>query len=144
MKKNNNIFYIAIIALIVIVSLLAINYINTPKQGNLEKITHKEINEKIDNKDSFILVVSQSTCSHCASYKPKLKQIAQEYKTDIYDIDYDEEKDEEKFLEEFDLDGATPITLFFKDGEQESLLNRLEGDVSKETAIKKFKKMGFI
>ena len=144
MKKNNNIFYIAIIALIVIVSLLAINYINTPKQGNLEKITHKEINEKIDNKDSFILVVSQSTCSHCASYKPKLKQIAQEYKTDIYYIDYDEEKDEEKFLEEFDLDGATPITLFFKDGEQESLLNRLEGDVSKETAIKKFKKMGFI
>ena len=35
-------------------------------------------------KDDFVLVVSQSTCSHCAAYKPKLKNISRNYGIDIY------------------------------------------------------------
>lgn len=144
MKKNNKLFGIAIVFLIIIMALLLINYINTPKEGNLISIKYKEIKEKINNKESFILVVSQSTCSHCASYKPKLELIAKDYGIDIYYIDYDKDSSKEEFLDDFDLDGSTPITLFINDGEEKSLLNRLEGDISKEKAIEKFKKMGFI
>lgn len=144
MKKNNKLFGIAIVFLIIIMALLFINYINTPKEGNLISIKYKEIKEKINNKDSFILVVSQSTCSHCASYKPKLELIAKDYGIDIYYIDYDKDSSKEEFLDDFDLDGSTPITLFINDGKEKSLLNRLEGDISKEKAIEKFKKMGFI
>ena len=144
MKKNNKLFGIAIVFLIIIMALLFINYINTPKEGNLISIKYKEIKEKINNKDSFILVVSQSTCSHCASYKPKLELIAKDYGIDIYYIDYDKDSSKEEFLVDFDLDGSTPITLFINDGKEKSLLNRLEGDISKEKAIEKFKKMGFI
>lgn len=144
MKKNNKLFGIAIVFLIIIMALLLINYINTPKEGNLISIKYKEIKEKINNKESFILVVSQSTCSHCASYKPKLELIAKDYGIDIYYIDYDKDSSKEEFLDEFDLDGSTPITLFINDGKEKSLLNRLEGDISKEKAIEKFKKMGFI
>lgn len=144
MKKNNKLFGIAIVFLIIIMALLLINYINTPKEGNLISIKYKEIKEKINNKDSFILVVSQSTCSHCASYKPKLELIAKDYGIDIYYIDYDKDSSKEEFLDDFDLDGSTPITLFINDGKEKSLLNRLEGDISKEKAIEKFKKMGFI
>ena len=144
MKKNNKLFGIAIVFLIIIMALLFINYINTPKEGNLISIKYKEIKEKINNKDSFILVVSQSTCSHCASYNPKLELIAKDYGIDIYYIDYDKDSSKEEFLVDFDLDGSTPITLFINDGKEKSLLNRLEGDISKEKAIEKFKKMGFI
>lgn len=144
MKKNNNLFVIAIVVLIVVIAFLLINFINTPKRGELVSINYKEIKEKIDNEESFILVVSQSTCSHCASYKPKLEQIANEYGFDIYYIDYDKDSDKEKFLDYFSLDGSTPITLFFNEGKEKSLLNRLGGEISKEKAIEKFKKMGFI
>ena len=145
LKKNNNIFYIVIIASIVIISLLTINYINKPKTtGNLEQITYKEIEEKLDNKESFILVISQSTCSHCATYKPKIEQIAEEYGITVYYTNYDEEKNPEKLLKDLNLNGSTPITLFFKEGKETSILNRIEGDVSKKKVIEKFKKMGFI
>lgn len=145
MKKNNNIIYIITIILIIIISLLTINYLNTGKKSsNLEQITHKQIKEKLKNKESFILVISQSTCSHCATYKPKLEQIAKEYGITIYYTNYDEEKNKEKLLEDLNLNGSTPITLFFKDGKETSILNRLEGDLSQQKVIEKFKKMGFI
>lgn len=146
MKKKNNLFYIAIILFIIIIALLLIININTPKEGNLIALNYQQLIEKTKNKESFILVVSQSTCTHCASYKPKLEQIAKEYHLDIYYIDYDREKENNqiKFLDKFDLDGSTPITIFIKKGKQTNLFDRIEGDVSKSKAIEKFKKMEFI
>ena len=145
MKNNNNKLFIGIIILfIILVSILAIINITGKKDGTLSSLTYKEVKEKTNNKEDFILVVSQSTCSHCATYKPKLEIIAQKYGINIFYIDYDKEKEKEKFLNEFDLNGSTPVTIFIKKGKQTSLLDRLEGDVSKEKAIEKFKKMGFI
>ena len=147
MKKNNNnlLASISIFIIIIVASLLIISILN-PNKGNLIGLNYKEINNKIKNKDSFILVVSQSTCSHCAEYKPKLESIAKKYKIDIYYIDYDLEtkNNRNKFLNSFKLDGSTPITIFIKKGEMTNLFDRIEGDVSKESAIKKFKKLGFI
>ena len=146
MKNKNNIFYIIIIIFIILIAFLLINTINNPNKGNLISLTYNQVQEKVKNKESFILVVSQSTCTHCASYKPKLEQIAADYKIDIYYIDYNLETKENqtKFLEKFNLDGSTPITIFIKEGKQTNLFDRLEGDVSETKAIEKFKKMGFI
>lgn len=146
MKKGNKIFIIAIITFIAIISILIINYINTPKEGELIKITYKEITTKIENEDTFILIVSKSTCSHCATYKPKIKTIAKDYNIDIYYIDYDTENEEtqKQLLKDLNLDGSTPITMFFENGKEKSLLNRLEGDLSSNKVIEKFKEMGFI
>ena len=143
-KKDNKLFIGIVIIFIIIVAFVLILNLNTKKEGNLISVSYSEINKKIDNKDSFMLVVSQSTCSHCASYKPKLIQVAKENYIDIYYIDYDQDKNGEKFLEKFDLDGSTPITLFIKDGKEDSVLNRLEGDSTKSKVIEKKKKMGFI
>ena len=105
-----------------------------------------ELNKKVENKDSFIWVVSKSTCSHCASYKPKIETIVKEYGIDVYYIDFDDEDEntQKEFLDKFDLDGSTPITLFFKKGSEVSVLNRIEGDLPEEKVISTFKKMGFI
>lgn len=144
MKKTNTIFIIAIILLIAIISILIINFLNTPKEGEFKDITYAEIKEKIENEESFVLVVSQSTCSHCATYKPKVKIIAKDYGIDIYYIDIDLEDNKSEFLTEFNLSGATPTTLFFNEGKEKSILNRLEGDLSATVVIKKLKEMGFI
>lgn len=144
MKKNHTILIVSIVILMIIALILLISQPKTSSQGSLEKITYDEVKEKINNNEDFVLIVSQSTCSHCATYKPKVKIIAENYGLTIYYLDYDLEKKSEEFLNEFNLTGASPITLFFNNGKEKSILNRLEGDLSSETVIEKLKKLGFI
>ena len=131
---------------LIIISIAGIVLISniTASNGTLQKINYKELTKKINNKENFVLIVSRTDCSHCMSYKPKVKQIAKDYNLIIYYIDFDEEKNKEKFLKEYNLDGSTPITLFIKNGKETSLLNRLEGDLEEEKVIERLKKMGFI
>lgn len=143
MKKQKTLLTIAIITIIATIGFILINSFNQPK-GDLVKITYKEIKEKQKNKEDFILIVSQSTCSHCATYKPKVKQIAKEYNIKVYYVDIDLESNKEKILNELNLTGATPVTLFFHEGKETSILNRIEGDLATKTIINQLKKMGFI
>ena len=142
MKKTKNIIIIIILILIATIGLIFINDKTT--NGKLERINYKTIKEKMNKKEDFVLIVSRTDCSHCISYKPKVKQIAQDYNLTIYYIDYDNEKNKDKFLKEFNLDGSTPITLFIKKGKQTSVLNRLEGDLETDKVIERLKKMNFI
>lgn len=144
MKKNNIIKII--IAFILILLIITILFKNDNNKGELIELTYNNVIEKIDNEEDFILVISQSTCSHCATYKPKLINIAKNYNINIYYINIDLENNDikTKFLKDFNLSGATPTTIFIKKGTETSLLNRIEGDVSEKKIIEKFKKMGFI
>ena len=143
---KNKIFNISIITFIIIVAILIGNSLLSPKDGELIEIDYEQVLEMVENKDNFVLLVSQSTCSHCATYKPKLKTIAKDYGLDIYYMDYDmENKDtQDEFLERFNLSGATPTTMFFENGKEKSLLNRIEGDLSSTKVLEKLEKMGFI
>lgn len=145
MNKKNILVGIFILVFVSLIVIVLVNSNNT-KNGNLIEVRYEDIINKTEDGDSFILVISQSTCSHCATYRPKLKEISRDYSLDIYYIDYDkEDKDiQNKFLDEFNLSGATPTTIFIKDGKEASLLNRLEGDLSSSKVVEKFKKMGFI
>ena len=142
LKKTKNIIIIVILILIATLGIIFISSKTT--NGKLEKINYKTVKEKMNKKDDFVLIVSRTDCSHCISYKPKVKQIAEDYNLTIYYIDYDDEKNKDKFLEEFNLDGSTPITLFIKNGKQTSVLNRLEGDLETDKVIERLKKMNFI
>ena len=144
LKKNKNITIGIIIILIILLGIILLA--TSKKEGKLLEISYKEIKEKVNNKENMILIVSRSTCSHCMEYKPKVEQIARKNSIIVYYIDYDNEtkENEEKFLQEFNLDGSTPITLFIKEGKETSILKRLEGDVEKEKIIERFKEMEFI
>ena len=144
MKDNNKLFIIIITTLILIISFLLINKISNYNKGDLKPITFKEIQEKKANKEDFILIVSQSTCSHCASYKPKVKQIAKEHGITVYYIDIDLEKKEDEVIKELHITGETPMTLFYLEGKETSILNRIVGDLGTEKNINQFKKLGFI
>lgn len=143
-KKNNIILTIAIIILIALITFLLINNKNETK--GLKEITYKEVLKKIDKKEDFIILLSQTTCSHCAEYKPALKQIARKYDLTIYYLDYDKygEKKAEEIIKFFNFDGDTPTTFFYKNGKETSVMNRLIGTVSNSKVISAIKKLEYI
>lgn len=149
MKKK----ILIISALIIIIAAIgAIIYasITLNKEANEEDkhlitITVKELQKKIENKDTFILVVTQENCSHCAQYKPVLKKILKEY--DIYAYEVDESKisseDIGTFTDIANISG-TPTTLFFTDGVEKSTATRLVGSVQARKIKQRLEAMGYI
>lgn len=139
MKKKNFIFIGIIIIFLLILLFLSINN----SKGNLIELSYNDIKGKIENKENFVLCISRTTCSHCADYKPKLKEVAKENNINIYYIDVDK-YDEEEFSNLISFDGSTPTTIFIKNGEEETTSNRINGDVSKSKIIEKLKSNGFV
>ena len=111
----------------------------------LKEIKYDQVMEKIDNKDSFVLLLSQTTCAHCMDFKPKLAKVAKKYKITVYYLEtnlLDKDK-HDKLREHFNFD-TTPTTVFVIDGEEKTSANRINGDVSEEKIINKFKSNGYI
>ena len=61
-------------------------------------------------------------------------------------IDFDKysENEQQLFRNYISFDGSTPVTLFIKNGGEETTVNRINGNVSKDKIISKFKSNGFI
>ncbi len=134
MKKN-----IIRVFLIFIITILV-----TGCSSNLKRISYNDFKEMLNNKENFILIVSQEGCSHCEEYSPRIKKILKENSITAYNLNitYISKSDYNKFKEEYNFKG-TPTTFFFKNG-AESITSRLTGSVS-DTKIKKaLKKEGFI
>ena len=115
-------------------------------KNNFIKLSYDEVMDKLSNNETFVLCVSATECTHCQNYKPKLKKIANEYGVKIYytDVDTFSDEDYDKFKNDVSFDGATPVTIFFKEGKEETTATRIEGDVSSNKVINKLKKNGFI
>ena len=111
----------------------------------LKELQYNDFKNKISNKETFFFVIVQDGCSHCASFTPKLEAVLDEYKVNGYKINLsklsDTQKEELNGLFSFD---GTPTTVFVKDGEEESLMQRINGDQPKEKIISKLKANGYI
>lgn len=144
MKKKNIIFTLSIILLVVILFILILN--KNSNKSKLFELNVNEVIEKLNNKETFILCVSQTTCSHCHSYKPKLENITKKYDIEIFYIDIDKysKKERDLFKDNVSFDGGTPVTIFFKEGEEKTTSNRINGNVNTEKIIDKLKKNNFI
>lgn len=144
MDKKNTFFIVAIISFIVIIG--ALIWFNSTNESKLIELNIEDIIEKVNNKESFVLCISQTTCSHCASYKPKLDKISKEYDIEIFYIDIDKygEDGESELKKYISFDGSTPVTAFIKNGEETTASNRIFGDSSYDKIVEKLKKTGFI
>ena len=140
MKKKNILFIIALVVFVVIILFLIFN---KSKEGSLIELNISNLEAKLENKDTFILCISSTTCSHCQDYKPKLSKIAKEYGLYIYYIDYDK-YDYETFTNLISFSGSTPTTAFIKNGDESSTATRINGDVSYTKIVEKLKSNGFI
>lgn len=96
-------------------------------KNEIKYVETTEIMKKLDNKESFIMVVGNTTCAACIAYKPTLEQLVQNKGTELYYVEVDVEgaksethrENVRKLFEEYmdDKVNATPSTIRFKDGE---------------------------
>lgn len=107
-------------------------------------IDYNTFMEKITQKESFILTVTQTTCSHCHEFKPILNKVMKENNLIAYELDLLTLTQEElNKVKDFINISGTPTTLFYENGE-ENITNRLVGNVSEETIIKRLKETNYI
>ena len=82
MKAKKRAIILGSICLVILVGAFIADRILS--KNYFKELKYDEVIEKIENKDSFVLLISQTTCTHCISYKPKLEEVANKYKIDIY------------------------------------------------------------
>ena len=147
MKNDNKINLIIVIVVIILVTGIAFLFLsNNFKTEGIKTININEFKEKINNKERFILVVTQEGCVHCKSYLPTLRKISSKYNITFYEMDEKKWSDEESkyFKSLANFEGSTPTTFFFENGEEKSTTNRLTGSVPEYRVIEKLKALGYI
>lgn len=107
----------------------------------IKEISYDEYKDLIDSKETFILEVMREDCSACVSFKPKLESVANKYEIEVKVLNTDNLSDEE--LDSFGISG-TPTVIFYIDGEEVTTASRINGSVSTDKIISKFKASGFI
>lgn len=114
--------------------------------NNIKEINYNEVNSLIKNKETFILYIGSASCSNCVEFEPKFNSVIKEYniKNAKY-IDLDNFDDDEKNnLNKIINISGTPTVVFIKNGEEESMTNRINGNVSKEKIISRLKANEYI
>ena len=141
-KKNKTIWIIITIIIVSIVTVLTYNII---KKDYFTKLNYEEFFNKWENDDTFVLVISKTECPYCQMYIPKIKKISEEYKINTYYVETDTFTAEESSAFSNLINyNPTPTTVFIKNGEELSKATRINGNVSEQKIINKFKSNDFI
>lgn len=111
----------------------------------MKEISYQDYKDLIKNKETFILEIMRTDCSACINFKPKLEEVAKEYKVQIKYINTDSltDRENDKLFSDTGISG-TPTVIFYHDGVEETVASRINGSVSKEKIISKFKASNFI
>lgn len=135
MKKTLKIGFLLLI--IFMITGCSKNYIN--------EISYKEYKELLENKETFILEIMRTDCSACISFKPKINKVAKDYKVEVKYINTDHISEEESndLFTDTGVTG-TPTVIFYHNGIEETVASRINGNVSTDRIISKFKTNGFI
>lgn len=148
--KNKIIMVIIILVLTVAIGTLIYASVSLTKESkekdsHLIQLTYSELEEKINNKESFILLISQTDCSHCAEYKPVFKKVLKKNNITAYEIPTDLlSKEENAKLKDIANVSGTPTTVFIVDGSEVNTANRLVGSASESKITNRLKALGYI
>lgn len=124
------------------------------KENNLTFIDYDKF-ENLIKKGTHVVVVGQTTCSHCIAIKPALNKVAGEYDltinylnlTEMSQEDYNEFSEDLKTIKYNDPDFVekgefgTPLTLIIKDGKVKDYIS---GQRTKSQLVREFTKAGLI
>lgn len=110
----------------------------------LQTIGYKDLKEKIENKESFVLYIHKTGCSYCESYEPILTKVLKGNALTAYSINTTSLKQaEEKSLKEKVNLKGTPTLIYIKEGKADSN-GSLIGEQTQENTVDFFKKIGYI
>lgn len=143
--KNKKIWIILGIAILLIGACFLTYKLLNKEYSNVQKITVNELVQKINNKESFVLVLSQTGCSHCKQYLPELNRTLKEiqftaYELNITDISIEEQTTLNKLINV----SGTPTTVFYRDGVESTTLNRINGYANGTKVLERLKSLGYI
>ena len=124
-------------------------------EKNLTFINYDEYKSLIRNDKTNIIVVGQTSCSHCIAIKPALNSVAEDYDLTINYLNLTEltTEESEKFFEslekikyndpDFLEDGSfgTPLTLIVKSGK---VVDYISGERTISQLVREFTKAGLI
>ena len=144
-KMKKNIIILSIGLLFIGLGALFFFLVNTNQLSNVKTIKIDELREKINNKESFILVITQDGCAHCHAYLPTANKVGKQYNITFFNISQTNLSNEDAtFLKNVANTSGTPTTVFIEEGEEKTTLNRLVGNVQEYKLIDKLKTMGYI
>lgn len=111
----------------------------------LKDISYSKLQSKLENKDTFFFIVVRDGCSFCESLIPRVEDVLEEnevvgYKLNLSNMSSD---DLEDFANKYNVDG-TPTTIFITEGTEVSIMQRIEGSVSKEYFKEKLQQNNYI
>lgn len=149
MKKKILIYSIILIIILAVSGMIyasaTLNKKENEQNKHLIELTFDELQEKVNNKDTFILVLTQTTCSHCLEYKPVLKEVLTEYDIIAYEISTDKlDKKQTAMLKDIANASGTPTTVFIENGVEKNTSNRLVGSASPSKIVSRLKALGYI
>ncbi len=146
-NKNRNFKLYILIAIIVLIGIFLVYHFAFSKDysTNLQYIEVADLEKKVSDQETFILVVSQTGCSHCKQYLPELDRTLADYDLKANVINITELNDSDKeVLNKYVNFSGTPTTFFFIDGKEKTTLNRLVGYASKTKIIERLQSLGYI
>lgn len=125
------------------------------KENNLTFIDYEEYEEVVEKKGTHIVVIGQTTCSHCIAIKPALNKVAGEYDLTINylnltEMSEDEYNDFEESLKDIEYNDpdfvekgsfGTPLTLIIENGKVKDYIS---GQRTNSQLVREFKKAGLI
>lgn len=115
------------------------------EDNHLISLKFSEVEKKVNNKETFILLLSQESCSHCAQYKPILKKVLAKNDIIAYELKIDKlTKEETAKLKDIANASGTPTTVFIEEGVEKNTSTRLVGTKSSTEIENRLKALGYI
>lgn len=154
MKKKDIFLIVALIAVLIVGCIIMKGEKEKPNytlpltltgEAGLKLLSYAEYQEKIDNNESFVVVLSRESCSHCANFLPVAKEFAEEKSLPMYYIDTDTFTEEDwstfetsnSFLKKQKGNWGTPTTVVLAGSET---VDYIEGETTKEELQKLYEK----
>lgn len=144
-NKKRNLLCGIVFSLTFLFGFILVYNLVAKKEEKLIEITVPILESKIENKDTFVLVISQTGCSHCQQYLPELEKTLKEVNLNAFVLNVSNITSEEgTTLNKYVNFSGTPTTLFFTNGVETTSLNRIVGYASKTKIKERLKSLGYI
>lgn len=114
------------------------SYERDSRAGEVQKITINQLQEKLENKETFAIAFTQSWCGHCKEMMTMLDSYLEDHHVILLDLvidmdpDYSSEKAVEISQKTFTDMTGTPTLYYVKDGEIASKLVSGEDGITEE------------
>lgn len=109
------------------------------------EINYEQYVQKLEDKETFSMVIGSATCKACAIFKGTMEKFIEKYQVEVFYIDISKLENEEysTLKTQISFDG-TPTTIFISNGEVTSFYNRIDGSAGLSTVTNAFKNNGYI